>query len=69
MSSDYSAKFINNQIADWQEALQEVGNDERITRKQIERRIEQLENKLKALLDGAKTNCLILRSWALTGFM
>ncbi|HNC03231.1 MAG TPA: hypothetical protein PLY05_07735, partial [Agitococcus sp.] len=58
MSSDYSAKFINNQIADWQEALQEVGNDERITRKQIERRIEQLENKLKALLDGAKDQLL-----------
>ena len=58
MSSDYSAKFIRKQIADWQEALQEVGNDERITRKQIERRIEQLENKLKALLDGAKTNYL-----------
>ena len=61
MSSDYSAKFINNQIADWQKHCKEVGNDERITRKQIERRIEQLENKLKALLDGAKTNCLILR--------
>ncbi|HNH44992.1 MAG TPA: hypothetical protein PK633_13005, partial [Agitococcus sp.] len=58
MSSDYSYKFIKNQIADWQEALQEVGNDERITRKQIERRIEQLENKLKALLDGAKDQLL-----------
>ena len=50
-----------NQIADWQEALQRVGNDGRITRKQIERRIEQLENKLKALPDGAKTNYLTLR--------
>ena len=58
MSSEYSSKFIKNQIDDWQIALQEVGSDERITRKQIERRIEQLENKLKALLDGEKDQLL-----------
>lgn len=47
MSDEYSAKFINDQIASWKEALDDVDSGDRITVKQIERRIEQLERRLE----------------------
>lgn len=47
MSDEYSAKFINDQIAEWKAALDDVDAGDRITVKQIERRIEQLERRLE----------------------
>lgn len=47
MSEDYYQGFINKQIDEWKEALDDVDKGDRITRKQIERRIEQLEQRLE----------------------
>lgn len=54
MSPEFSQRFIENQIGEWQDALEEVDKQDRVTRKQIERRIEQLENRLKGIIDGGK---------------
>lgn len=45
MSDEYYTDFIQRQIDDWKEALEET--DDRITVKQIERRIEQLEQRME----------------------
>ncbi len=49
MSEEYSTAFLQKQINDWQAALDDTGESDRVTRKQIERRIEQLENRLEKL--------------------
>ncbi|NPU91379.1 MAG: PLxRFG domain-containing protein [Gammaproteobacteria bacterium] len=54
MSPEFSETFLKARIAEWQEAMEETDGNDRVTRKQIERRIEQLENRLKAILDGDK---------------
>lgn len=48
MSDEYAAQFIADQIDEWKQALDETDKGDRITRKQIERRIEQLERRLEA---------------------
>ncbi|AFN39138.1 DarB-like antirestriction [Burkholderia phage BcepMigl] len=48
MSDEYAAQFISDQIDEWKAALDETDKSDRITRKQIERRIEQLERRLEA---------------------
>jgi N12 class adenine-specific DNA methylase/GGDEF domain-containing protein len=47
MSDAYSSQFIQNQIDEWKAALDDVDKSDRITTKQIERRIEQLERRLE----------------------
>jgi N12 class adenine-specific DNA methylase len=47
MSEEFSAKFINDQIEAWKSALEDVDKGDRVTVKQIERRIEQLERRLE----------------------
>jgi N12 class adenine-specific DNA methylase len=54
MSDEYASNFIRDQIAEWQTALDEADKGDRITRKQIERRIEQLERRLEARQGGDK---------------
>lgn len=54
MSRDFSERFISDQIDEWKFALDETDKSDRVTRKQIERRIEQLENRLKGIIDGDK---------------
>ncbi|WBF05226.1 soluble lytic transglycosylase/helicase/methylase [Burkholderia phage CSP3] len=48
MSDEYASAFIRDQIDEWKAALDETDKSDRITRKQIERRIEQLERRLEA---------------------
>ncbi|MBU9386655.1 LPD38 domain-containing protein [Burkholderia multivorans] len=48
MSDEYASAFIRDQIDEWKTALDETDKGDRITRKQIERRIEQLERRLEA---------------------
>jgi N12 class adenine-specific DNA methylase len=48
MSDEYASAFIRDQIDEWKAALDETDKGDRITRKQIERRIEQLERRLEA---------------------
>lgn len=47
MGEEYASRFIQKQITEWREALEEVGNSDRFTKKQIENRIEQLERRLE----------------------
>lgn len=47
MSDEYYAEFISEEIAKWKEALQDVSDDDRITRKRIEKKIEGMERKLE----------------------
>lgn len=47
MGEEYASRFIQKQITEWREALEEVDNSDRITKKQIENRIEQLERRLE----------------------
>ncbi|WP_205184140.1 LPD38 domain-containing protein [Burkholderia sp. LMG 13014] len=54
MSDEYAAAFIRDQIGEWKTALAETDKGDRITRKQIERRIEQLERRLEAKQGGEK---------------
>ncbi|WP_203234341.1 LPD38 domain-containing protein [Burkholderia mayonis] len=54
MSDEYAAQFISDQIDEWKSALAETDKGDRITRKQIERRIEQLERRLDAKQGGEK---------------
>lgn len=54
MSKDFTQQFITEQIEQWQAVLDESDNGDRVTRKQIERRIEQLENRLKAIIENPK---------------
>lgn len=58
MSAEYTQSFIEKQIDDWKDALEDADKNDRITRKQIERRIEQLENRLKGAIDGKKDQLL-----------
>ena len=58
MSDEFTKRFLDNQILDWQVALEETDKQDRVTVKQIERRIEQLENRLKALTESAKDRVL-----------
>ena len=58
MSPEYTAQFIRGQIYDWKDALEESDKNDRVTRKQIERRIEQLENRLKGIIEGKKDQLL-----------
>lgn len=48
MSDEFASQFISDQIDEWKMALEETDKSDRITRKQIERRIEQLERRLEA---------------------
>ena len=48
MSDEFAGQFISDQIYEWKMALEETDKSDRITRKQIERRIEQLERRLEA---------------------
>ncbi|AEZ50893.1 multidomain (soluble lytic transglycosylase/helicase/methylase) protein [Burkholderia phage DC1] len=54
MSDEYASAFIRDQIDEWKAALDETDKGDRITRKQIERRIEQLERRLEAKQGGEK---------------
>jgi len=54
MSDEYASQFIRDQIGEWQSALDDTDKSDRITRKQIERRIEQLERRLEARQGGDK---------------
>lgn len=47
MSDEFSNKFIQDQIDAWKATLEDVDKGDRITVKQIERRIEQLERRLE----------------------
>lgn len=47
MSDEYTNEFIGKQIKEWQDALEEVDSGDRITTKQIERRIEALERRME----------------------
>ena len=47
MSDEFSNKFIQDQIDAWTATLEDVDKGDRITVKQIERRIEQLERRLE----------------------
>ena len=47
MSEEFSSKFINDQIETWKETLEDIDPSDRVTTKQIERRIEQLERRLE----------------------
>ncbi|WP_396189808.1 PLxRFG domain-containing protein, partial [Flavobacterium sp.] len=47
MSDKFYEEFITNQIEEWKTALNDVDKSDRITRKQVERRIEQLEQRLE----------------------
>lgn len=47
MSDDFSDKFINDQIDKWKETLADIPKEDRVTTKQIERRIEALERRLE----------------------
>ena len=48
MSDEFAERFIADQIEEWKRSLDETDQSDRITRKQIERRIEQLERRLEA---------------------
>lgn len=48
MSDEFYERFITDQIEEWKRSLDEADQHDRITRKQIERRIEQLERRLEA---------------------
>lgn len=48
MSDEFTDDFIGRQIDEWKSTLEDIDESERITRKQIERRIEQLERRLEA---------------------
>ena len=48
MSDEFAERFIADQIEEWKQSLEETDQSDRITRKQIERRIEQLERRLEA---------------------
>ena len=48
MSSSYASQFISRQIEEMKAVLSEVDNADRLTRKQIERNIENLERRLDA---------------------
>ncbi|MPR11135.1 Eco57I restriction-modification methylase domain-containing protein [Microvirga tunisiensis] len=50
MSDAFYEAFVGNQIAEWQAILADIDSSERLTRKQIERRIESLERRLEARL-------------------
>ncbi len=52
MSAEFSQTFINQQIDDWKSALDEADKSDRVTVKNIEARIEQLENRLKKIIAG-----------------
>lgn len=58
MSDEFSKSFLDSQIYDWRAALDEADKQDRVTVKQIERRIEQLENRLKAITEGVKDRVL-----------
>lgn len=48
MSKEFQQDYIERQIEEWKAALEEVDNADRITKKGIEQRIEQLERRLEA---------------------
>ncbi|KDR25969.1 PLxRFG domain-containing protein [Caballeronia zhejiangensis] len=54
MSKEFSDGYINKQIAEWQEMLDDVDKGDRITTKQIERRIETLERRLEGKQSNEK---------------
>lgn len=58
MSADFTERFIAGQIDEWQLALAEADKSDRVTVKQIQRRIEQLENRLKSTIDTKKDQVL-----------
>lgn len=59
MSDEYSSRFIGDQIDEWKAALEDVDSNDRITRKQIERRIEQLERRLESKQAKEKKDALM----------
>lgn len=48
MSEEFTRSYIEKQIAEWKEILDETDKGDRLTRKQVERRIEQLERRIEA---------------------
>jgi N12 class adenine-specific DNA methylase len=58
MSDAYTANFIKAQIAEWTAALDTVDKSDRITRKQVERRIEALERRLESRQGASKDQVL-----------
>ena len=58
MSDAYTAQFIQDQIAEWQDALADVDKNDRVTVKQVQRRIEMLERRLEAAQSEAKDRVL-----------
>jgi len=54
MSDEFSNDFIQKQVDEMRAILDEVDKSDRLTRKQIEQRIEQLENRLVSKQRGEK---------------
>lgn len=54
MSPEFVEQFLKDQIYEWKMALEEADKGDRVTIKQIERRIEQLENRMKAVVSDQK---------------
>ncbi|CAH0532153.1 hypothetical protein UAM5_00036 [Ralstonia phage UAM5] len=48
MSEEFTKGYIEKQIDEWKEILAETDKGDRLTRKQVERRIEQLERRIEA---------------------
>lgn len=48
MSEEFTRSYIEKQIDEWKEILAETDKGDRLTRKQVERRIEQLERRIEA---------------------
>ncbi|QMV33190.1 hypothetical protein 23F_00028 [Ralstonia phage Gerry] len=48
MSEEFTKSYIEKQIGEWKEILAETDKGDRLTRKQVERRIEQLERRIEA---------------------
>ena len=59
MSEEFLDKFINDQIDTWKSALEDVDKGDRITTKQIERRIEQLERRLEGKQSKEKKDAVL----------
>jgi N12 class adenine-specific DNA methylase len=58
MSDEYASKYISDQIDEWKSALEDTDKSDRLTRKQIERRIEQLERRLEGKQGANKDKVL-----------
>ncbi|WP_339140494.1 PLxRFG domain-containing protein [Pseudoalteromonas galatheae] len=52
LSDNFLTAMVEREIESYQELLNELEPDERLTRKQLEQQIEKLENKIKSALDS-----------------